>query len=207
MKEFLTSLPPYLAEFLTYFIPVALLQNVILNYGFGSSIMLHTVKKPKTIWLFSGILGAFSLLTVLIAYPLDNWLFETDMTNVWRPLMLVGITALVYVAASLLLQWLLPVFYHRVSRLLPMAAFNNLVTGIALICNAHFNTTLIGNVGMALGAALSFGMITWLTAEGMERMDNPDMPEAFRGAPSTLLYVGLLALALMGFVSEFSLII
>lgn len=207
MKEFLTSLPPYLAEFLTYFIPVALLQNVILNYGFGSSIMLHMVKKPKSIWLFSGILGAFSLLTVVIAYPLDNWLFETDMTNVWRPLMLVGITAALYVAATLLLQWLLPAFYHRISRMMPMAAFNNMVTGIALICNAHFNTTLIGNVGMALGSALSFGLITWLTAEGMERMDNPDMPEAFRGAPSTLLYVGLLGLALMGFVSEFSFII
>ena len=40
-----------------------------------------------------------------------------------------------------------------------------------------------------------------LTAEGIERMDNPDMPEAFRGMPSTLLYVGLLALALMGFAS------
>ena len=91
--------------------------------------------------------------------------------------------------------------------MMPMAAFNNMVTGIALICNAHFNTTLIGNVGMALGSTLSFGLITWLTAEGMERMDNPDMPEAFRGAPSTLLYVGLLGLALMGFVSEFSLII
>ena len=202
MKEFLTSLPPYLAEFLTYFIPVALLQNVILNYGFGSSIMLHMVKKPKNIWLFSGILGAFSLLTVLVAYPLDNWLFETDMTNAWRPMMLVGITAVLYVIVSLLLQWLLPAFYHRVNRLLPMTAFNNMVTGIALICNAHFAVGLGGNIGLAIGSSLSFGILTWLTAEGMERMDNPDMPEAFRGMPSTLLYVGLLALALMGFASE-----
>lgn len=207
MRDFLSALPPALAEFLAYFLPVALLQSVILNFGFGSSIMLHMVKKPKTIWLFSAILGVFSLLTVLIAYPIDHLLFETDMTNVWRPFMVVAITAVLYVLLSLLLQWLTPNFYHRVGRLLPMAAFNNLVTGIALICNAHFDTTLVGNVGMALGSALSFGLITWLTAEGIERMDNPDMPEAFRGAPSTLLYVGLLALALMGFVSEFTLTI
>ena len=87
-----------------------------------------------------------------------------------------------------------------------MAAFNNLVTGIALISNAHFAAGLGGNIGLAIGSCLSFGMLTWLTAEGIERMDNPDMPEAFRGAPSTLLYVGLLALALMGFISNFSLI-
>lgn len=206
MKDLLLTLPAPIAELLTYFVSVALLQNVILTTGFGSSIMLHMVKKPKHIWLFSAILGVFSLLTVLIAYPLDNWLFETDMNNVWRPLMMVGITAVLYIVISLLLQWLLPAFYHRISRLMPMAAFNNLVTGIAMICNAHFNTTLAGNVGLALGSALSFGILTWLTAEGIERMDNPDMPEAFRGAPSTLLYVGLLALALLGFASEFSLL-
>ena len=97
---------------------------------------------------------------------------------------------------------LTPRFYNRISRLLPMAALNNLVTGIALVCNAHFGTNLAGNIGLAVGSSLSFGLITWLVAEGVERMDNPDMPEAFRGMPSTLLYVGLLALALMGFASE-----
>ena len=205
MKEFLMSIHPNLAEMLSFFVSVALLQNVILTTGFGSSIMIHMVKKPKSIWLFSAILGFFSVLTVVIAYPLDQR-FGTDTTNFWRPFMMVAITVVLYIVTTLLLKWLLPNFYGRVNRLLPMAAFNNLVTGIALVCNAHFSTNLAGNVGLAVGSALSFGILTWLTAEGMERMDNPDMPEAFRGMPSILLYVGLLALALMGFVSNFSLI-
>ena len=205
MKEFLMSIHPDLAELLSFFVAVALLQNVILTTGFGSSVMLHIVKKPKSIWLFSGILAVFSVLTVAIAYPLDQR-FGTDANNIWRPFMMVGITVVLYIIATLLLKWLLPVFYNRVSRLLPMAAFNNLITGIALVCNAHFGTNLAGNVGLAVGSALSFGILTWLTAEGIERMDNPDMPEAFRGMPSTLLYVGLLALALMGFVSNFTFI-
>ena len=205
MKEFLMNIHPNLAEMLSFFVSVALLQNIILTTGFGSSIMIHMVKKPKSIWLFSGILGFFSVLTVVIAYPLDQY-FGTDATNFWRPFMMVAITVVLYIAVTLLLKWLLPNFYSRVSRLLPMAAFNNLVTGIALVCNAHFGTNLAGNVGLAVGSCLSFGILTWLTAEGMERMDNPDMPEAFRGMPSTLLYGGLLALALMGFVSDLSLI-
>lgn len=205
MSEFLTRIHPDLAELLSFFVSVALLQNVILTTGFGSSIMLHMVKKPKSIWLFSGLLAVFSVLTVVIAYPLDLY-FGTASNNLWRPVMMVGITILLYIAIYLLLQWLFPVFHTRVSRLLPMCAFNNLVTGIAMVCNAHFDSGLAGNIGLAVGSALSFGILTWLTAEGIERMDNPDMPEAFRGAPSTLLYVGLLALALMGFVSNFSLI-
>lgn len=205
MKEFLTNIHPDLAELLSFFVSVALLQNVILTTGFGSSVMLHVVKKPKSIWLFSGMLAVFSVLTVVIAYPLDQY-FGTDMHNLWRPFMMVAITVVLYVAITLLLKWLLPTFYTRISRLLPIAAFNNLITGIALVCNAHFGTNLAGNIGLAVGSCLSFGILTWLTAEGIERMDNPDMPDAFRGTPSTLLYVGLLALALMGFVSNFTLV-
>lgn len=200
-REFWMSIHPNLAELMSFFVSVALLENVILTTGFGSSVMLHIVKKPKNIWLFSAIMTVFSVLTIVIAYPLDKHL-GTDMNNVWRPFMMVAITVALYVVASLLLMLLLPKFYNRVGRLMPMAAFNNLVTGIALVCNTHFSTNLAGNLGLAIGSCLSFGILTWLTAEGIERMDNPDMPEAFRGTPSILLYVGLLALALMGFASD-----
>lgn len=205
MSNFFSTLWSECKDLLSFFVTVALLQNVILTTGFGSSVMLHMVRKPKNIWLFSGLLGVFSTLTVIIAYPLDQ-LFGTEMTNLWRPFMMIAITVVLYVAANLLLKWLAPNFYSRVSRMLPMAAFNNLVTGIALISNAHFAAGLGGNIGLAIGSCLSFGMLTWLTAEGIERMDNPDMPEAFRGMPSTLVYVGLLGLALMGFVNTFTLI-
>ena len=203
MSNFFSALWSELQDLLSFFVTVALLQNVILTTGFGSSVMLHMVRKPKNIWLFSGILGVFSTLTVIIAYPFDR-LFGTEMTNLWRPFMMIVITVVLYIVFTLLLQWLAPNFYTRVSRMLHMAAFNNLVTGIALICNAHFAVGLGGNIGLAIGSSLSFGIITWLTAEGIERMDNPDMPEAFRGMPSTLVYVGLLGLALMGFVNSFT---
>lgn len=201
MKEFLMSIHPNVAELMSFFVSVALLENVILTTGFGSSVMLHMVKKPKSIWLFSLLMAVFSVLTVTIAYPLDQH-FGTDMNNIWRPFMMVAITVALYIVFTLVLMLATPKFYHRVSRLMPMAAFNNLITGIALVCNAHFGTNLAGNIGLAVGSCLSFALLTWLTAEGIERMDNPDMPEAFRGMPSTLLYVGLLALALMGFASD-----
>lgn len=205
MSELLQTIGTELQELLSFFVTVALLQNIVLTTGFGSSVMLHIVRKPKNIWLLSGIMAVFSVLTVLIAYPLDQH-FGTTMTNFWRPFMMVGITAVLYILGTLLLRWLFPTFYSRASRLLPMAAFNNLVTGIALVSNAHFSAGLSGNVGLAIGACLGFGILTWLTAEGIERLDNPDMPEAFRGMPSTLVYIGLLALAMMGFTSTFSFI-
>ncbi len=205
MSQFFQNLGGHLSELVSFFVTVALLQNIVLTTGFGSSVALHIVRKPKNIWLFSGILAFFAVFTVVIAYPLDK-AFGTAVNNYWRPLMMVGITVVLYVLANLVLSRAFPRFYNRVSRMLPMAAFNNLVTGIALVCNLQFSSSLAGNIGLAVGACLGFALLTWLTAEGIERMDNPDMPEAFRGMPSTLVYLGLLALALMGFTSNFSLI-
>lgn len=205
MSDFLRELATDFSDLASFLVTIALLQNIVLTTGFGSSMMMHTVRKPKNIWLFTAVLTVFTVLTVLIAYPLDR-LAGTAITNYWRPLMLVGITVVLYLIITPVTRKVAPRFYARISALLPIAAFNNLVLGIALVSNVQFTSGLGGIIGLAVGACLAFGLLTWLTAEGIERLDNPDMPDAFRGMPATLVYIGLVALALMGFTSDFSLI-
>ncbi len=205
MTEFFSSVYDGFKELLSFFVTIALLQNIVLTTGFGSSSVLRVVRKPRNVWLFSGMLTVFSVLTVVIAFPLDR-LFGTAITNFWRPMMLLGITAVVYIAAVLLLSKFAPSFYTRVSRTMPLAAFNSLVVGVALVSNVQFSSTIGGIIGLAIGACLGFALLTFIVDEGIERLDNPDMPDAFRGMPATLVYIGILALALMGFTSDFSLI-
>ena len=193
-----------LHQFLVFLLATAFIQNLVLTTGFGSSIMLRIVRRPGDIWLFGGFMTAFSVLTVLLAYPLDSLIGTGQAAKLLRPLMMVAIAAVLYALASFWLHRALPSVYRRVSRLLPLAAFNNLVIGIALIINHQFALGLAGAIGLSLGACLGFVLLTWLTAEGMERMDNPDMPQSFRGMPATLVYLGILALALLGFTSSFS---
>ncbi len=205
MSGFFSAIYDSIRELFSFFITIALLQNIVLTTGFGSSGMLRVVRKPRTVWLFSAMLTVFSVLTVIIAYPLDK-LCGTAITNLWRPLMLFGITALLYILAVIILSRFFSDFYSRVRSSLPLAAFNSLVSGIALVSNVQFSSTLGGTIGLAVGACLGFALVTFIVDEGIERLDNPAMPDAFRGMPSTLLYIGILALALMGFTSDFSLI-
>ncbi len=205
MIEFFSPVYEGFKELVSFFITIALLQNIVLTTGFGSSSVLRVVRKPRNVWTFSGLLTVFSVLTVIIAYPLDR-LFGTAITNYWRPMMLIGITAVLYILAVLLLRPLAPSFYNRISRTMPLAAFNSLIVGVALVCNVQFSSTLGGNIGLTVGACLGFALLTFVVDEGIERLDNPDMPDAFRGMPATLVYIGILALALMGFTSDFSLI-
>lgn len=193
-------------QFWVFLLATAFVQNLVLTTGFGSSVMLRIVRRPGDIWVFGGFLTGFSLLTVLIAYPLDMLIGTGPAAKLWRPFMMVAIATVLYLIVAILLYKRLPSVYRRVSRLLPLAAFNNLVIGIALIINHQFALGLAGAIGLSLGASLGFIVLTALTAEGMERIDNPDMPPSFRGLPATLLYLGILALALLGFTSAFSFI-
>lgn len=203
--SFLHMIWSEISDLFSFFVVIALLQNVVLTTGFGSSMMLHVVRKPKNIWLFTAVLTGFSVLTALIAYPLDR-LCGTAITNFWRPLMVSGITVVLYILAhGILHRWFLEL-YRRIRHTLHLAAFNNLVLGIALITNVQFTANLGATIGLSVGACLAFGLLTWITAEDIERLDNPDIPKAFRGMPATLVYIGLVALALMGFASNFSLI-
>lgn len=205
MMDFFASVYDGFKELLSFFITIALLQNIVLTTGFGSSSVLRVVRKPRSVWMFSAMLTVFSVLTVVIAYPLDK-IFGTAITNYWRPLMLIGITAVLYIIAVLLLSHFAHNFYTRVSRTMPLAAFNSLVVGVALVSNVQFSSTIGGIIGLSIGACLGFTLLTFIVDEGIERLDNPDMPDAFRGMPATLVYIGILALALMGFTSDFSLI-
>lgn len=193
-------------DFLYFLFAAAFLQNVVLMTGFGSSTLLRISRKRSNILVFSALLCLFAVLTSAICYPIDA-LTGTSVLAKWlRPLWMVCITALLYVGAVILLRKWQPGLYNSCRRLIPLAAFNNLVIGIALIANHRFAISFVGAIGMSFGACIGFLLLSWLITEAMERLDNPDVPKAFRGLPSVLLYLGILALALMGFSGSVSLI-
>ena len=194
------------SRFFLFLFAAAVTQNMVLTTGFGSSVLLRIMRSRHSLLAFSALLSIFSLLTVMIAYPLDNLIGTSFWAKLLRPLMIVGIAIVLYCLAALILSKAAPDFYAHYQRLLPLAAFNNLVIGIALIANHSFAISLFGAIGLALGACIGFVLLSWLTAEGISRTDNPAVPAAFRGMPITLIYIGLLALAILGFRSSISLI-
>ncbi len=190
------------SDWALYLLAAAVLQNFVLSTGFGTSIAIRTARRPGDILLLGGLLTSFCLGTLLLSYPL-NLLIGTDYwAKLFRPLLLIVITAVLYILVTVVLRKRAPGAYDRVRRLLPLAAFNNVVVGIALIANQQLVVTFWGVVGLGIGTCIGLVLLCKLTAEAMERTDHPDMPGAFRGLPSTLVFLGLLALALLGFSSS-----
>lgn len=180
------------------FLIAATMQNLVLTAGFDSSVMLKINRNPRQLFRFSVLVLCFSVITTAVFYPIDRLLAATWWVRMLRPIIIVCIVCLLYLLAIVILSRF-ETLYRRVRHLLSLAAFNNLVVGVALLLNLQVSVSFFPALGLAAGAALGFGFLSSMTAEAAERMDNPEIPSSFRGLPATLVYLGLLALALMGF--------
>lgn len=192
-------------DMLLYFLIAATVQNLVLTTGFGCSVMIKIVRRPEQLFRFGKLLLLFSLCTTALFFPVNRLLPDAWFARMLRPLLILIITALLYLAFTALASRSAE-RYRSVRHILPLAVFNNIVIGITLLINYQVSVPFLAAIGIAAGGAVSVVLLSALTAEAIERLDNPDTPQAFRGLPATLVYLGLLAMALMGFQPTLNLI-
>ena len=85
-----------------------------------------------------------------------------------------------------------------VSRLVQLVGDERTSSGwFALLLTQSF--TLEQSMGFGLGSGLGYLLAVMLVTEADHRLRSEAIPEAFRGLPITLVYVGVLALAIYGF--------
>ena len=81
---------------------------------------------------------------------------------------------------------------------LPLAAVNSGVLGTVLVERTQ-SFTMEQSMGFGLGSGLGYLLAVMLVTEADRRLRSEAIPEAFRGLPITLIYIGVLALAIYGF--------
>ena len=81
---------------------------------------------------------------------------------------------------------------------LPLAAVNSGVLGTVLVERTQ-SFTLGESLGFGLGSGLGYVLAVLLVTEARHRLRSKAIPKAFRGLPITLVYIGVLALAIYGF--------
>ena len=83
-------------------------------------------------------------------------------------------------------------------RIVPLAALNSGVLGTVLVERTQ-SFTLGQSLGFGLGSGLGYVLAVLLVTEARHRLRSRAIPKAFRGLPITLVYIGVLALAIYGF--------
>ena len=187
MKEVVSSS----AVFFSYALLAIFAQNAVFTRALGVSRMVQLVGDDRTSSaLFGMMLCITQVLVAPVAFFAGRWFIAPlDNRAQLRPLVYIASIALVCLAEHLVL-WLL--------RIVPLAALNSGVLGTVLVERTQ-TFTLGESLGFGLGSGLGYVLAVLLVTEARHRLRSKAIPKAFRGLPITLVYIGVLALAIYGF--------
>ncbi|MCI2046334.1 MAG: NADH:ubiquinone oxidoreductase, subunit RnfA [Faecalibacterium sp.] len=189
-----------LGVFFLYAVMAAFAQNAVLARGMGVSRLVQLVGDDDTSsLLFSLELCVICLMNALLAWLLVRWVEPFAWHTLVRPL---GYVACTCISCGLL--WLVLTYAQKMPRrmqlrdMLPNAGFNSCVAGTLLVTTTQ-SYTLAQSFGYALGSGVGYLLAVALVAEARRRLQGSEVPQAFKGLPIVLVYIGILALAIYGF--------
>jgi Na+-translocating ferredoxin:NAD+ oxidoreductase RnfA subunit len=178
------------AVFFSYALLAIFAQNAVFTRALGVSRMVQLVGDDRTSSaLFGMMLCITQVLVAPVAFLAGRFIAPLDNRAQLRPLVYIASIAVVCLAEHLVL-WLL--------RIVPLAALNSGVLGTVLVERTQ-SFTLGQSLGFGLGSGLGYVLAVLLVTEARHRLRSKAIPKAFRGLPITLVYIGVLALAIYGF--------
>ena len=188
------------AEFFSYALLAVFAQNAIFTRALGVSRLVQLVGDDRTSSVLFGLqLCITQVLMAPIAWYAGGWI--TPLTNraQLRPLVYMACIAAVCVLEQLVL-WAAKSLPYRSAllRIVPLAGLNSCVLGTVLVERTQ-SFTLGQSLGFGFGSGLGYVLAVLLVTEARHRLRSKAIPEAFRGLPITLVYLGVIALAIYGF--------
>ena len=188
------------AVFFNYAVLAIFAQNAVFTRALGVSRLVQLVGDDRT---SSGLFGLQLCITQVLGAPLvwyaGSWIAPLDNRAQLRPLVYVACIAVVCLAEQLLLLLgrALP-HSGQLLRIVPLAGLNSCVLGTVLVERTQ-TFTLGQSLGFGVGSGLGYVLAVLLVTEARHRLRSKAIPAAFRGLPITLVYIGVLALAIYGF--------
>lgn len=186
-------------DFIITALYAAFFQNIVLSGGYGVGEAVRIGSKPKQIGVVSLFVMIFSVTAAVSCRALDLIPQVNAMGFIEHLLIFTGVEFVIY-----LLVILIMIKGFKASKgflkLVGIAGFNTLVLAIPLLNRMGSSSGILEALGMAIGAGISFALASTLISVGIKRIkSNPELPESFKFTPAVFIYIGLLALAFMGF--------
>ena len=180
-------------------------QNAIFDRAVGINVAIYASRKSSHIIGFTIAVTLMTTLASAAAYPFDLMLLPKENGYLFMPLIYVGIVGVLYLIGLFALWGFFPKTYYKVNKYAHLAVFNCTVFG-ALFLNYNFGKGFAGYVGYGFGTGIGFFLACFLLNIAHEKLNNENIPRAFRGYPIMLVFIGIISLAfnvLVGYTAEF----
>ena len=188
-----------LGVFFSYAVMAIFAQNAIFTRGLGMSRLVQLVGDERTSsWWFALMLCITQVLVAPLAFYAGSLIAPLPNRAQLRPIVYLACVAVVCLFELLILKLARGPRSGQLIRILPIAAVNSGVLGTVLVERTQ-SFTLGQSLGFGLGSGLGYLLAVMLVTEARHRLRSRAIPSAFRGLPITLIYIGVLALAIYGF--------
>ena len=185
--------------FFSYAVLAIFAQNAVFTRSLGVSRLVQLVGDERTSsWWFALMLCITQVLVAPLAYFAGSFIAPLPNRAQLRPVMYLTCIAAVCLFELLVLKLAKGPRSGQLIRILPVAAVNSGVLGTVLVERTQ-SFTLEQSLGFGLGSGLGYLLAVMLVTEAQNRLRSRAIPEAVRGLPVTLIYIGVLALAIYGF--------
>ena len=188
-------------DLLVYTLTFLLLHNVVLVRGVGASLSVSVTRSYRYVLVVGSCVTLSTTFLSMPAWGMSQLLALIPSAVAFEPLFYGVLICGLYVGVHYALRWKLPELYARYSNDVALAVLNSIVI-TALTIPFHEHMGFGESVLFGFETGLSFLMGLLIVLEGQRRLATARVPRAFRGLPVMLLYIGLLAMALYGFVGH-----
>ena len=187
-------MPAFLAVILTAMIT----DNFVLSKFMGICPFLGVSKKLKSA-VGMGIAVIFVMIcSTLATYPFYHYVLVPLGIDFLYNVGFILIIAIFVQLVEILLKKLSPELHKLLGVYLPLITTNCAVLGVCII-NVDNGLSFVDSILNSLGAGLGFTIALIVFSGVRGRIEHNDIPEAFRGIPSTLVAAAIMVIGFMGF--------
>ena len=173
-------------------------DNYVLSRFLGICPFLGVSKKLDQATGMGIAVTVVLLLACAITWPIQYLVLNPLEMGYMQNIVFILIIAALVQMTELLLKKFSPSLHKGLGVYLPLITTNCAVLGVA-INNINDGFTFVESMVSSLGVGLGFLLEMILFAGLRSRIEESNMPAAFRGLPTTLIAASFISLAFMGF--------
>ena len=194
-------------EILLIIVSAIFVNNIVLAQFLGICPFLGVSNKLSTATGMSAAVCFVITLATLVTYLLNKYLLLPFHLEFLQTIAFILVIAALVQMVEIVLKKVSPSLYQALGIFLPLITTNCAVLGVAItVVSKEFafggEPHMLGlgeSVLYAFATSLGYGLAMVLFSGLREHLALNNVPKAFRGVPTALITVGILAMAFMGF--------
>ena len=173
-------------------------NNYVLGQFLGICPVLGVSSKVDTAKGMGAAVIFVVTLSSIITWIVQHYILDPLGIGYLQTVVFILVIASLVQMVEIVMKKSMPSLYDALGVFLPLITTNCVVLGVA-IKNIDASYTLLETIVNSAAAAVGFMIALVILASIRERIEDNDLPEAFKGGPITLIILGLMSIAFMGF--------